>query len=368
VATITERQPGVFFARVWLRPTREGETGRQVGRVFRGGKKEVHRQVAAWEAELRGTPPSMVSATVADLLGMWEESKQAEWQPTSARDYGIRCRAITEAIGSVRLVDLDPFRVDAWVAGMRRAGMGEGAIRARVSTLRSAIGWGIGRRMMRANPVTEARPKLGRTRRTPRPDTADVAALVAAAGQEDQRAGLGLRLAAVTGARAGEIVALRFDDRAGDRLHIGRQRHTIDGDVLVRARTKTGRDRVVVLDEATVEAIEAWRRRAEDFVGAATEWMLAEPGAGVPPSPRWLYDVFRRSATRAGVAAGRDKGLVLHDLRHWAARTALRDGHDPVTVAARLGHSPETLMRLYAEDLQGDQTEVAASLAARLDA
>ena len=60
-------------------------------------------------------------------------------------------------------------------------------------------------------------------------------------------------------------------------------------------------------------------------------------------------------------------GIVLHDLRHWAASTALRDGHDPVTVAARLGHSPETLLRIYAQEIEHGQVDVAASLAARLD-
>jgi hypothetical protein len=72
----------------------------------------------------------MIGATVADLLGLWLEAKRSDWQLTSARDYSTRCRAINYAIGSVRLVDLDPLRVDAWVAGMRRAGVGEGAIAA----------------------------------------------------------------------------------------------------------------------------------------------------------------------------------------------------------------------------------------------
>jgi integrase len=158
---------------------------------------------------------------------LWQEAKQSDWQPTWTRDYAGRCRAITSAIGSVRLVDLDPFRVDAWVAEMRKAGVGEGAIRSRVSALRSALSWGISR--------------------------------------------------------------------------------------------------------------------------------------------RWLYEVFMRAAKRAGIPAGRDKGIVLHDLRHWAASTALRDGHDPVTVAARLGHSPETLLRVYAQEIEHGQADVAASLAARLD-
>jgi integrase len=367
VATIKERQPGVYFARVWLAPTAAGQTGRQVGKVFRGSKRAVAAAVAAWETELRGTAPTAVGATVADLLTLWLEAKQFDWQPTSARDYARRARDISAAIGSVRLLDLDPFRIDAWLADMRRGGVGEGAIRSRVSALRSAISWGISRRMLRSNPVSEAKPKLRNNRRTARPEPEQVVALIAAAGEEEQRAALALRLAAVTGARAGEVVALRFDDVTGDRLRIGRQRHSLGGEALIRNRTKTGEGRVVVLDHATVAAIGAWRRTADELAGAPTEWMLAPAGADAPPSPRWLYEVFMRAAKRAGVPAGRDNGIVLHDLRHWAASTALRDGHDPVTVAARLGHSPETLLRIYAQEVEHGQVDVAASLAARLD-
>jgi integrase len=367
VATIVERSPGVFFARVWLPPTSAGDPGRQVGKVFRGAKRAVKEQIALWEAEVKGTAPSSVGATVADLLALWLEAKEGDWQPTTARDYASRVRSIADAIGTIRLVDLDPLRIDTWVASMRKAEVGEGAIRSRVSALRSAVSWGISRRMLRSNPVSEAKPKLRNNRRTSRPDPEQVVALLAAAAEEDDRAALGLRLAAVTGARAGEVVALSFDDLVGDRLRIGRQRHSIDGEALIRARTKTGHDRVVVLDPGTVKLVAAWRRKADELVGEPTEWMLSEPGASVPPSPRWLYEVFMRSAKRAKIAAGRDRGIVLHDLRHWAASTALRDGHDPVTVAARLGHSPETLLRIYAQEIEHGQVDVAASLAARLD-
>ena len=68
MATVLERQPGVFFARVWLPPTSDGQPGRQVGKVFRGGKRSVREAIATWEAELRGTAPSSVGSTVADLL------------------------------------------------------------------------------------------------------------------------------------------------------------------------------------------------------------------------------------------------------------------------------------------------------------
>jgi integrase len=94
--------------------------------------------------------------------------------------------------------------------------------------------------------------------------------------------------------------------------------------------------------------------------------MLPRPGAADPPSPRWLYAVFRRSAKKAGAEVGRDAGFVFPDLRHWAGSVALRDGHDPVTVAARLGHSPDTLLRVYAQEIADGQAGVATSIETRL--
>jgi integrase len=367
MATVTERSPGVWLARVFLPPTGPGSKGRQVAKLFRGSKKAVRSEIAEWEAEVKGTPPEAADATIADLLRMWQEAKAHDWQPTTARDYRSRCNVIGRDIGSMRLRDLDPLKVDRWLADMRRAGVGEGAIRCRVQALRAAISWGISRRMLRSNPVSDARPRVRAGRRSERPEPEQVVALLAAAKEESPRAGLALRLAAVTGAREAEVVALQWDDLTGDRLRVGRQVHGIEGGRTIRSRTKSGDGRSVVLDPATVQAVKTLRAELREVAGGDTTWMFSPPGNDTPPSPRWLYEVFCRAAARAGVPAGRKAGFVLHDLRHWAASTALRDGHDPVTVAARLGHSPETLLRVYGQEIENGQLDVAASLASRLD-
>lgn len=366
VATLTERSPGVWYGRTFLPPAGPGEKGRQIGKTFKGSKKAVRAEVAEWEATLRGTAPQAIGATVADLLVLWQQAKAFDWQPTTVRDHRSRAKMIAADIGQIRVLALDPFRIDAWVAQMRRDGVGEGAVNSRVTALRAALSWGISRRMLRSNPISEAKPKLRSGRRSTSPDPGQVVAILAAARREGTREALGLRLSAVAGARAAEVVALRWTDLAGERLTIGRQRHSFDGVALVRDRTKTGGARAVVLDARTVSAVATWKHEVVGLLGEPGGWMLAEPGGATPPSPRWLYDAFLRAAKAAGVPTGRS-GLVLHDLRHWAASTALRDGHDPVTVAARLGHSPETLLRVYAQQIEEGQEGVAASLAARLD-
>lgn len=367
MATLTQREPGVWMARVYLPPVVPGERGRQVGRLFYGGKKAVAAEAAKWEAELRGTAPAGASARVSDLLRMWQEAKSFDWQPTTARDYHHRCVRILADIGNLRLVDLDPFRVDSWVAHMRRSGVGEGAVRGRIAVLRTACSWGVSRKLLRSNPVAEAKPKTQSRQRKARLTPQQVVDMIRAAEEEGPRAALALRLAAVTGARAAEVVALQWDDVDGSTLHVRRQRHSVDQRSLIRERTKSGAGRDVILDAATLRAIEAWRAAWAGIAGDAGDWMFEGPGEAGPPSPRWLYSVFQRAAKAAGVPLGRDRGFVLHDLRHWAASTALRDGHDVVTVAARLGHSPEVLLRVYAQEVEDGQVDVAASLAARLD-
>ncbi|MBS1836576.1 MAG: hypothetical protein JST64_02650 [Actinobacteria bacterium] len=121
---------------------------------------------------------------------------------------------IAADLGAVRLVDLDPFRIDAWLAKMRRGGVGEGAVRSRVSSLRAALSWGISRRMLRTTPVVEAAPALETGRRTARPEPEQVVAILDAAVRDGPRAALALRLAAVAG--AGEHRVVRRS-RSGDR-------------------------------------------------------------------------------------------------------------------------------------------------------
>src|SRR4051794_26606586 len=219
MASMTERSPGVWFARVFIPPTPDAP-GKQVGKVFRGGKKKVAGEVAAWEAEVRGRAPSAVGATVADLLKLWQDARAHEWQPTTARDYRGRAEQLALDIGSVQLLDLDPLRVDRWIASMRTRKVGEGAIRGRMTTLKAACSWGVSRRLLRSNPVADASPRVRMGRRSVRPEPEQVVALLAAAAEEGPRAALALRLAAVSGAREAELVALAWSDLEGETLRI----------------------------------------------------------------------------------------------------------------------------------------------------
>lgn len=98
---------------------------------------------------------------------------------------------------------------------------------------------------------------------------------------------------------------------------------------LVDAATKTGNQRVVRLDERTVQAIETLRRERERY----GPWML-QPGER-PLNPERLTAWWRLARRDARI----ETRWRLHDVRHWSATEAIGRGHDIRTVAGRLGHA-----------------------------
>ena len=93
---------------------------------------------------------------------------------------------------------------------------------------------------------------------TPTPD--HVSKLIHAAEQHDPVIGAAVALAFVTGARRGELCALRWSDIDLDVgvLHIERSLTQVDGEITVKP-PKTDRARTVTLDERSVAVLRAHR-------------------------------------------------------------------------------------------------------------
>ena len=159
-------------------------------------------------------------------------------------------------------------------------------------------------------------------------------------------------LAASTGARRGELVALRWRD-----LDLERRTATIErglilaGNVLIEQGTKTHQSRRVSLDEATVAALVEHRERLEKIAAACGVGLAEDPfvfteavDASTPWRPDSTTRAFRTLCAKAGV-----EGVRLHDLRHYVATRLLAAGVDVRTVAGRLGHrNPATTLNVYA--------------------
>lgn len=200
-------------------------------------------------------------------------------------------------------------------------------------------------RWVRYNPVHVARAPGTPKRRMKIPDGEAMTKLLAAANYDPKFAAY-VRLSVATGARRGEVMALRwsdFDLDTGTMLIERAVVHTPKAGTLIKS-TKSDNVRVVSLGPATVAAVKRWR-------AVAGSQNLAAVGPDCylfgfldrPRNPAWATLRWSRLADRVGHGTVR-----LHDLRHFMASEMIADGVDVVTVAGRLGHrNPRTTLSVY---------------------
>jgi integrase len=357
MATIRERSPGVWQVRVF---TGRNGTGRptQTAVTVRGGKREALREAARLEsAPQRGAG----GRTVADALAAWLERNEGSYTPASLRDQTSRVRFVQQdQIAGTPLARLGVAEVDRWLTRMRRAGLGDSAIRNRLTVLRAALQQAVVWGWIPSNPAALTRPPG--VKRSPRdvmsPD--DAIGVIKAATDLDPLAGLALRVAAVAGARRAELAALRWTDLDGSVLTIDSAITVIrsgsegtEAPRLVDTRTKTAERHTVTLDAETVRLWDELRSELEPY-GPYVFNIGKRPAS--PDRIGWWW-------RRAREASGIDKHWRLHDLRHFSATMAIAAGHDVRTVAHRLGHSdPAMTLRVYAHAVEAADQGIAELL------
>ena len=236
------------------------------------------------------------------------------------------------------------------------------------ASLNYAMSWG----WMDRNPADHAHPpKLARRRALP-PQPEQVAELLNAAAAADDELAVFLWLAVTSGARRGELVALRWENIDFDRglVRIGANYVVRSGQRRLKG-TKTDDERWLSLDALTVQLLQT----LQEARGAA----LVPVGLPLPaeafvfsPDPLgqrpWHPDHF----THAYRTLADELGIVepLKNLRHFNATQLLAAGVDLRTTAGRLGHSDggATTLRVYANWTRPADQRAAELLATDLTA
>ncbi len=125
-ATVRERRAGVWEVRVFS-GTDEAGRPTQVSRTVHGTKKDA-RRVAA---ELTLKASNAAGRTVGDLLSAWIDQRR-HLGPVHARDRTSRAERIrNNPIALMPLARLAPADLDRWHGRLRKAGVGEAAVRNR---------------------------------------------------------------------------------------------------------------------------------------------------------------------------------------------------------------------------------------------
>ncbi|MER6177819.1 tyrosine-type recombinase/integrase [Streptosporangium sp. NPDC001681] len=138
----------------------------------------------------------------------------------------------------------------------------------------------------------------------------------------------------------------------------------------IEGTTKSGRKRIVSLDDGTIRVLKAQRsKQAADKPAAGQEWRGTDDhvfttGWGEPIHPDTVSLLTATMIRRYNNPAKEPEEPLpharLHDLRHIHATTPLLAGVPVHVVAARLGHAdPSITLRVYAHVIRAAETSAA---------
>jgi integrase len=364
------RGSGTWRAKVFLGQDASGRQ-RYLTRTVHGTKREADAQLRQLILEA-GLAHETSHATMDDLAAKWLELASETLSPSTLREYRrLLEKIILPQFGSAKVRAVRPSDLDTFYASLRRRGVSGRSLSAQSvhhvhalirRLLNQALKWG----WILTNPALNASPPRLERVELEVPDVATVTRIINFAQERNPDIACFLRLAAVTGARRGELCAIRWRDF--DKSGVLSIKHSIvDGrnDELIEKGTKTHASRKVVIDPLTIRVVDSQRERSEERSRACgkkfsrNNFVFASSIDGsVPWRPHRVTLAFKRLCDALGIC-----GVRLHDLRHFTATQMLASGVPVKTVAGRLGHANAAMtLNVYAHALGSSDAEAAQLL------
>jgi integrase len=348
---------------------------KQLARTFHGSEKEAGKALAAFVTEVAKGEVDKTSATVSELLDRWLEHAEGldRQRPRTLSENKSKIdHRIRPTLGSVRLDRLGPDTLDAayarWLEELSPTTVHKYHC-ILSAALRQAVKWGWIERSPadRASPPAPAKIEM----RVPTPEQLNL--LHRAAHEKDPILATAIAIAAMTGMRRSELVALRWSDidLAVGTVRVERGITVAEGK-RYEGPTKTHQARRVALDPIAVEVLrERWDYMV-DLSARADSPLVEDPfvlsyqaHGGISVGPDTLTHRFaalcraqeapaRKKATKAGrdLRDSERWPFRFHDLRHFSVTTLIAAGVDIRTVSERHGHAQATMtLNRYAHAL-----------------
>jgi integrase len=351
---VTRNGKDVWTAELPLPPTADGKR-RKSRFTFVGNKTDANKALVARISEITdGSYVSPDRSAFGAFLSEWLVTSKARYGAKTFERFESMARVhIIPTLGDVSLQKLTAAHLNRAYAGWIAAGLSAQTAKHHHRLIHVALVSAVKQGRVRLNVASIADcPRVDRAERKHfAPD--ELKAIFAAAEGSPIAAVIALALA--TGARRGEILAIRWGDVDGSRLAIRRALVETNAGVSIKT-PKNGRARVVTLPQSAMKLLEELRppNAAEgDYVF----------GDGITPiEPDSVTKRFRTILAKAKV-----KGGTFHALRHSAATQLLELHVPPKVVQERLGHSSISItLDTYSHVMPSLQEDAAARLDAVL--
>lgn len=328
--------------------------------------------------------PTTLATLLQEFLAQHAQEKLA---PKTIERYRESVVYLDADLMKMPLADITPLHLNCEWSRLLKAGghtrknrtprpMAAKTVRNIAGLVSSAFSRGVKWGVVTINPVTNSEPprpqKHLATALTPVQETM---ILEAASGPWCIRAYL--EVAAATGCRRGELLALRWSDIVDGCAMVAQSLtqtfRLVDGpdgkqvkvhDVLEFKSTKTKKPRPISLPASAIATLEAHRRKQEELrrqygpdYHTDLDLVFAEPD-GNPLKPDSISATV--SALFERLKISKPKGAALHSLRHTHTSILIAEGVPLTAVSARLGHSSvRTTQEIYAHMITGQDEEAA---------
>lgn len=339
------------------------ESGRRLQKTLGGFKTKAAAEKAWYDLRRsidKGADPFVESLTVAAFCDRWLGHMASRVRPKTLGRYRDHVALrIVPALGGLRLDKVKVGHVQDAVDRWNASGLAPRTVIATRGVLLGAMGQAVKWQLITTNPVLAVQPPRAERPNLTVPTAPELMALVDAA--EGTVWEIAVMLSATTGARRGEVLALRWADID---LDTGRVRITgtlsegPGGWTRQDPKTDRGR-RSVTLPAFALERLRAERKRTVELMlasGATWDWVCHRAGEPLDP------DEYSKQVKTIAARAGLPPSVRLHDLRHAVATLWLEQGLHPGIASAALGHaSPGFTLAVYSHvtDAMGDKAAAA---------
>jgi integrase len=325
-------------------------------------KTDAERWLSVVEAELlQGAwlDPEAGRVSLGEYAARWINERPGLAPRTVVLYEGLLRLHIRPCLGGVALADVTPARVRSWRKQLLDGGTGPVTVAKAYRLLKAVLGTAVDDELIRRNPC---RIKGASTERSPERPTVTVEQVYAIAQAMRPWFKALVLLAAFTGLRWGELIALR-------RRHL-----ELDGDSVVKVRGSVGEvdgkfvegppksaagRRDVAIPEAIVPEL---RAHLDDWSEDGPDGRVFVGRKGAIPRRGNFQVTWRRAVDEAGVP-----GLHFHDLRH-TGNTMAAEGASLRELMARMGHSSTRAALIYQHASGDRERAIGAAISARIEA